>query len=47
MIKVDRHLTLVPQSFSYGVIEYKVPSKGFTEPFVKVQAVFTFELKDK
>lgn len=46
-IKGYPHLTLVPQNFSYGVIEYNVRSRGFSQSFAKVRAVFTLDLKDK
>ena len=33
-------LNIVPKRFSDGVIEYKVRSQGFSQPFAKVLGMF-------
>lgn len=45
--KGSSHLTLVPQSLSDGVIEYRVHSKGFSQIFAKVQEFFIYEMIEK
>ncbi|KFK31235.1 hypothetical protein AALP_AA6G086000, partial [Arabis alpina] len=46
-VKDDSHMILVPQRCVGDTIEYKVKCNGTSNPFAKVKAIITSELKEK